>query len=212
MALPHQQAFDEVNEAWDIAASNGYVPQLTGADRVRAIRYAMAIGYLESSYGYGWEEGKGKDSNNMGAITAGASWTGATFSHADSTPTTSYVAKFRVYPTRIHGWVDLIRIAFKPKALAAAVAGDTRGVSQAMYDARYYTGTSTTPSVNVDRHAAAVKRGLDAASTVLGPVPPGSIGTPSPPSSLIAPGVGLLMAGGLAIYAWSRVRGIRFRK
>lgn len=210
MALPHEAVEAEVRQAWRDAVAAGYVSDYPEPQLTMLVRYAMAVGYLESSYGYGWAAGKGAGSNNMGAITAGAAWTGETFSHEDSTPTSSYVARFRVYPSRVAGWVDLIRQVYRghPDAVAAAREGDTRSFSQAMYDAHYYTGTSTTPSVNVDRHATAVARGLAASASVLGPLPSTSSLSSGASRAIVAMGTGLIGLG-LARIAARRLRNRR---
>jgi hypothetical protein len=102
----------------------------------------VAIGGLESHWGDGWP-----GTNNWGAITAGANWTGSTFEHADSKWTPSgvvqYVTNFRAYPTPIDGAKDLgaLLVSRYSKALDAAGRGDWLGASASLYDAGYYTGT-----------------------------------------------------------------------
>jgi hypothetical protein len=177
------------------------LPSVTDPVDVEMVaRYAMGVGWLETNYAQGWK-GAGKGSNNMGAVTG--TFQGKYFTHGDSNPSGSYVTKFKVYPTAEAGWTDLLRIMYRsPDTLRAALAGDTRGVSQCMYDAHYYTGTSKTPSVNVDRHEEALTNGLRVAESELGPLPR----EPNPLSSG-ATGATLAVLLGLGFLAYRRVRG-----
>lgn len=205
--LPHAQAHSEARAAVDALVLTEQLPSLGDRDREYLARYAMAVSALETSYGYGWSAEHGAGSNNMGAITAGSSWGGATFDHADSTPTTQYVTQFRAYPTRAHGWEDLVRLLFRRDTTrTAAIHGDTRGVAQSMYDARYYTGTSTTPAVNVDRYTAGLTRHLASADAVIGPASPGGTALVPPiPFSSLAESLTLVGLVGLAGYAVTRI-------
>jgi peptidoglycan hydrolase-like protein with peptidoglycan-binding domain len=131
-------------------------------------RHLAGIGHLETNYGAGWR-GAGKGSNNMGAITAGSGWNGATFEYVDTSPnpdgtSTPYVAKFRVYPTPQDGWNDLARVAFgeqlRRKVLIAAVMGDTYTVSQFLRETNYYAGFGPTQRDRVYNHFLALRRGI----------------------------------------------------
>lgn len=177
------------------------LPSVTDPVDVEMVaRYAMGVGWLETNYGKGWQ-GAGKVSNNMGAVTG--THGGKFFVHGDSNPSGSYTTKFKVYPTAEAGWTDLLRIMYRsPDTLRAALAGDTRGVSQAMFNAHYYTGTSKTPSVNVDRHEAALTNGLRVAESELGPIP-------RAPTLLSSGATGATLAVllGLGFLAYRRVRG-----
>lgn len=120
------------------------------------VHYLMAVAQLETGYGYGWTIGKG--SNNMGAITAGSSWKGDTFTHGDSRyqdgKVVSYETEFRRYPSRHKGWVDLARIMYvsRPSVLEAASACDSYGVSRELRETSYYLGVKPKPEAIADHH------------------------------------------------------------
>lgn len=130
------------------------------------LRMLEAVALHESTFGAGWR-GDAAGSNNMGAITAGPGWTGDTFEHKDSRPTTEgtnvwYWTKFRAYPTPLEGWQDLVRVLYiqRPKVRAAAATGDPRAVAGAMYDSGYYQGQGTTRSARVGGYEQALVNAL----------------------------------------------------
>jgi flagellum-specific peptidoglycan hydrolase FlgJ len=101
--------------------------------------------------------------HNWGAITAGSSWTGATFAHGDSKWTPEgivhYVTNFRAYPdddSAALGLVQLLRSQYKD-ALAAANDGNWLGASRALYDHRYYTGVKPRLAAIADHYKALSK-------------------------------------------------------
>lgn len=168
-------------------------------DPNRAERQCLqAVGLLETSYGAGWK-GAGAGSYNMGAIIAGSSWKGETFSYRDSRPFDAakdkpvdadasgnvwYTTKFRKYPTPAAGWADLAAIVYgdRPAVLAAATAGDVYGVSVALYETRYYLGRGATIKARIDGHASAMTRCLTSICRACGePLPSGK---PLPPPTL----------------------------
>lgn len=160
-----------------------------GRDPTRPERQCLqAIGALETGYGGGWK-GAGAGSNNIGAITAGKIWTGATFEYRDSRPDNQgnniwYVTKFRKYATPADGWADLARQVYgsklRPHVLAAASAGDTHGFSAALYG--YYLGHGATVAERVAGHHRAVLRNLQALCRACSePLPSGE---PIPPPTL----------------------------
>lgn len=164
MAISHAAAYAEANAAVATQRSG-----LTAEQMALLTRYLMAVAWLETNYGYGWKA-QGKGSNNMGAITG--SYNGQYFLHGDSSAEGKYIAKFRKYPSRFDGWVDLFKVMYgKPGVEAAAERNDPNGVSQALYDAHYYLGTSKDPAVNVGRHVAALNNALHLADAELGPRP-----------------------------------------
>lgn len=150
-----ERAREELIAGWPTTV--GY-----SANRMRLV---LAVGRHESGYGMGWQ-GPGVGSNNMGAITAGPTWTGETFVYGDSRPEggqdVGYETQFKVYPDRYEGWADLVRTALKTAPeRAAADRGDVRGFAQAMYDAGYYSGVaSDSPAQRVASYAAALTRGI----------------------------------------------------
>jgi hypothetical protein len=125
-----------------------------------------AVGLHESGCGFWWK-GAGIGSFNMGAITAGKSWTGLTFEYKDSYPDASgldhwYVTHFRRYANAIEGWMDLANIMYedRPSVLMAATTGDVFGVSTALYETTYYTGRGKTAKERIAGHYAAMTKNL----------------------------------------------------
>ena len=161
---------------------------LNEAPDEHAVRHLAAVGYLETGYGRGWK-GAGVGSNNMGAIQAGAHWTGDTFEYIDTHPesdgsSTAYRAQFRKYATPQDGWDDLARVMFTGRrhcVMVSASMGDTYTVSQWMRETGYYEGFGPTQNDRIRNHFLALRRGLWVADRVEGiEVPGGSpVGIPS---------------------------------
>jgi Putative peptidoglycan binding domain len=178
-------------------------PELTPSERL----VAQSISLHETGYGSGWKPGHGEGSHNWGAITRAASDPGPFFESRDSTPTRSYVGRFRVYATDEEGARDVVDVALKPDVREAANAGDMQGVAARMYGHGYYTGTSPTPAVNVARYRDKLLEAADSITRATGepnPFPKGSPGAsaPSEPSSLPvlqlgAQGVGVSLVAAL---------------
>ena len=122
------------------------------------VALVVAIAGLESGLGTGF-----LPHINWGAITAGSSWTGATFEHADSkwTPqgVVHYVTNFRDYPDDDSAALDLVRLlrAKYAAALAAANAGNWLGASRALYEGGYYTGVKPKLAAIADHYKALSK-------------------------------------------------------
>jgi len=136
------------------------------------IELLCAIGWLETGGGRGWSKAipGAADSWNMGAITAGASWTGDTFAHRDSYPDAngvnhSYTTKFRRYANAFEGWKDLGRVAYlqRQSVARAACRDEPYAVSAALYDSGYFRGFGATRD---DRIAAHHKRLVQCYSAV----------------------------------------------
>lgn len=133
------------------------------------LRYALALSRHETGYGYGWGP-PGDGSHNMGAITAGGRWSGATFSHGDSRPEggedVSYTTDFRAYDSREAGWADLVRVMIGQRPMVAEAIDERRGiraVADALYRTGYYAGSAQdTPRQRVTRYADALRRGIEA--------------------------------------------------
>ena len=141
----------------------------------------QAIGVLETSYGQGWSKAipGAFGSNNIGAVTAGAEWSGATFEHKDSYPDSAgvnhwYTTKFRAYPSLADGFADLVNIVYivRPAALAAATRGDVYGFSAALYASHYYLGFGKTDNERIAHHHAAVMAAIAAQCKELHEAPP----------------------------------------
>lgn len=208
--ISHASAYDEATQAL-IASGRSDYASASPESQARMARMLMAVGWLETNYGYGWR-GDGSGSNNMGAITG--TYQGSYFLHQDSRPDENgdgqpevYTTKFRKYPTRTEGWVDLVRVVYRTAPVAAAgLAGDIEGFSGGLYRAHYYTGTSTVPATNVARHVSAVRNALAKADAELGPMP----GAPTVATQVAqnaaggAVVLGLLLAGGY--FAFRRFR------
>lgn len=129
-------------------------------------QFLHAVGMLETSCGMGWKGG-GVGSFNMGAITGGPAWTGATFEYKDSYPDSNgvdhwYVTKFRKYTSAVEGWEDLANIMYedRPTVLKAATAGDAYGVSAALFATKYYAGRGKTVQERIAGHHTALTRNL----------------------------------------------------
>lgn len=129
---------------------------------LREAQFGQAVARGESGYGRGWKDA-GIGSHNWGAVQAGrppcdpnrAFPYGDT--HADGS---KYAACFRKYPDDVTGAADFLRIMFKPNVIAAANAGDIRGVSTAMRANRYF-------ELALDKHVIALTRNLTAMTTAL---------------------------------------------
>jgi hypothetical protein len=132
----------------------------------------VAIGGLESHWGDGWSvtnqwsEGI-SGTNNWGAITAGPSWTGATFEHVDhrigkNGAVEQYTTTFRKYPTPEAGAADLGQLLQHQyaKAVAAAESGNWPAVSKVLYDGGYYSTTIADPKKAVAVHYGQLRKFL----------------------------------------------------
>lgn len=165
--------------------ATGYV-SVFGEPMVGAATAAAVggIGLLETENGSGWK-GAGKNSNNMGAITAGPKWKGATFEYRDSRPDPKtgkdvwYVTKFRKYPTPAAGFEDLVRIVLKANGrdkavLPSAKVYDLYGVSKGLYSTTYFTGRAAdgNPDARIRRHYIALHASVTRIAKALGePLP-----------------------------------------
>jgi hypothetical protein len=149
----------------------------------------QAVGWLETNYGGGWKPGEGLGSNNWGAITAGGSWTGATFEHRDSRPRPDgtnewYVTKFRAYKTPADGAEDLVRVVYQlvigrgpsldrsVMVLRPATQGDVLGVSTGLYDSKYYAGFGKNRDERIAGHYAKMIRSLRQIAKAIGEAMP----------------------------------------
>lgn len=111
----------------DAAAYALAKPLLLGSCSEAEIQYLLAVSRLESGHGDNWK-GAGVGSNNMGAIqvtpamvAAGVPFFETTDTHADGT---KYVGRFRRYPSKQHGLIDLARVLLRPNVRAAIARGD----------------------------------------------------------------------------------------
>lgn len=142
-----------------------------GVPTVGEVKALAGVGWLESQYGTGWG-GDGAGSFNMGAVHADPSWAGDTFLQTDTKPTstggsTSYVTRFRKYPTALDGWIDLARVAFQQNGRAivrsAAQASDWGGVSAGLHATGYYEGFGATVEQRIANHQKALVAAISAA-------------------------------------------------
>jgi hypothetical protein len=159
------------------------------------VQLAQAVSWIESRYGAAFGH-----SNNMGAVHAGASWHGPTFTHAETSPNvdgtnTPYTGVFRAYASPAEGFRDLVRVIYRSQywgaaALAAARTGQARDFSAALYHGGvngYYEGSGgakydklgvlvrSAADVRIDRHAASMRSALTVMCLALGePMPDGS--------------------------------------
>jgi hypothetical protein len=151
-----------------------------GAATVGEIKALAGIGWLETQYGTGWENtgnGEGTDSHNIGAIHGDASWPGDVFLSTDTKPnddgtSTSYVTRFRSYPTAALGWLDLVDVAFvqndRSSVRGAARASDWAGVSAALYETGYYQGFGATKAERIAHHRKALESAIELADDAAG--------------------------------------------
>ncbi|MFA5052782.1 MAG: peptidoglycan-binding protein [Parcubacteria group bacterium] len=172
MSLDHRTIRSQVFE--------GFKRKFGREATLQEAQFLHAVGMLETSCGTGWK-GVGAGSFNMGAITAGPAWKGATFEYRDSYPDENgvdhwYTTKFRKYASAVEGWEDLANIMYedRPTVLKAATAGDAYGVSSALYETKYYAGRGKTAKERIAGHHAAVARSLITICKALGePLPSG---------------------------------------
>lgn len=129
------------------------------------VKALAGVAWLESNYGAGWAGSAGEGSNNMGAVTAGSSWSGDTFLHTDTKPdengvSVEYVTRFRKYPTPADGWSDLATQVFaangRETVRRAARSDDWSGVSAALFSTGYYAGIGATPEERIANHTKAL--------------------------------------------------------
>lgn len=166
MSLDHRTIRSQVFE--------GFKRKFGREATLQEAQFLHAVGMLETSCGTGWK-GAGAGSFNMGAITAGPAWKGATFEYRDSYPDENgidhwYTTKFRKYASAVEGWEDLANIMYedRPTVLKAATAGDAYGVSAALYETKYYAGRGKTIKERIAGHHAAVTRSLITICKALG--------------------------------------------
>lgn len=172
MSLDHRSIRSQVFE--------GFKRKFGREATLQEAQFLHAVGMLETSCGTGWK-GVGVGSFNMGAITAGPAWHGATFEYKDSYPDSNgvdhwYVTKFRKYASAVEGWEDLANIMYedRPTVLKAATAGDAYGVSAALFETKYYAGRGKTVKERIAGHHAAITRSLVTLSCALSePMPAG---------------------------------------
>lgn len=189
-------------------ATEAYVAVFGHEPSACEVTALCAVAWLETLYGAGWGEGPGRGSFNMGAITAGGSWTGETFESSDSRfdavtqSVISYTTRFRVYPTELDGWKDLVQNVFvnngRDRVKQRARACDYRGVSEALYDTKYYLGTSKSREANITAHHKRMLSSLKAAGVEIHT----SMGAPSMGPALLS--LGLF---GAIVYLTTKKRG-----
>lgn len=162
-------------------ATEGFKRKFQREPSLEEVQLLQAVGALETGYGTGWK-GVGKGSFNMGAIIAGGSWHGDTFTYKDSYPDEQgvnhwYETQFRKYPDAAAGWEDLANIVYedRPTVHEAAIGGDTYGFSAAMYETRYYAGFGKNAQERIGNHHKALMRNLVAMCHALNePLPGGA--------------------------------------
>ena len=126
----------------DAAAYGLAKPLLLGSCSEAELHYLLTVSRLESGHGGAWKEGKGKGSNNMGAIqvtptmvAAGVPFFETVDTHEDGKP---YVGRFRVYASPHAGFIDLARVLLRPNVRAAIAAGDGNAAVAAQRSNGYF--------------------------------------------------------------------------
>lgn len=189
----------DVSEAIDIV--NRVAPELSRFGRALVV----AIGGHETHWGDSFLQPGGAPSFNWGAVIAGPTWTGPTFTHNDSRYTPAgnvqYETAFRVYPSSDAGARDLavlLKSQYK-HALAAADRGDWLGAARALYDGDdnkpgggYFSGTKPRAGAILD-YFNALRKQLQAQG-----IPVAAIGA--------AAGLELLFWAGLAFLAIRKLK------
>jgi hypothetical protein len=174
-----------------------------GRDPYAAEVYAVqAVSRLETGYGLQWK-GAGIGSNNWGAITAGAKWTGDTFEHRDSYPNSQgenvwYVTKFRKYAAHEDGARDVVRFLLRMGVIGSdGTATKLRtfdAVSRQLYVRGYYKGFGATDEERIAHHRTAVANGCAVIARALGESP-GLGDRPMPERVIVAPSRGPELPG-----------------
>jgi|WetSurMetagenome_2_1015567.scaffolds.fasta_scaffold25513_5 hypothetical protein len=130
------------------------------------IKALAGVAWLETNYGAGWAGSAGENSNNMGAVTAGSSWSGDTFLHTDTKPdengvSVQYVTRFRKYSTPTEGWSDLATEVFaangRETVRRVARSEDWAGVSAELYRTGYYKGFGSSSAERIANHEKALR-------------------------------------------------------
>lgn len=147
----------------------------------------QAVAWLETSYASGWKP-PGDGSWNFGAMQAGASWGGASFSYTDTHPLSDgtsrpYTVKFRAYASAEAGVEDLLKIVFvargREAARVAAAKADVAAFSAALHATGYYEGFGATVGERIAHHADAVRKAILRQCRALSePLPPGMLDEP----------------------------------
>jgi len=130
------------------------------------LRMLLAVALHESTFGAGWKN-EGEGSNNMGAIQATQAWTGETFGGVDTHPTSTggairYEQAFRKYPSKLEGWIDLVRVLYVQMGAVrrAAATGSPAAVAKAMRLAKYYEGQGATQAERIGNYEQALVNAL----------------------------------------------------
>lgn len=103
--MRHTEARAIIKDAWrSVFGREGTLSEL---------QLAQAVGWIETAYGRAWKP-PGQNSKNWGAVHAGASWKGPTFSYKESHPNENgisvpYMAGFRIYVSDLEGAADMIK-------------------------------------------------------------------------------------------------------
>jgi len=206
-----------------LLAHSAYLTVLGNEPTGCEVAVIAAIAWLESNYGAGWK-GEGEGSFNMGAITAGSSWTGPVFTATDSRPnndgsSTQYETKFRVYSSALEGFKDLVRVAFvqanRSTVRLAAFNCNIDEVSTQLYDTGYYQGFGKTREERIAGHQKAMRNALVVAGQAT--LFPKVVAPSSPSQSSLLPGVssggqyGALKVGakGIHVEFWQYVVGVK---
>lgn len=168
-------------------------------------QFAHAVAELETSCGDGWADPEHDKASNFGAIQAGGSWTGPTFTHRDSSPQPDgsnrwYLTKFRSYQTPVDGAVDLVRVVYQARGrekavLPAAQAGNSLDVSRGLYQTVYFEGHGRTADERIKHHHLALTKALERIARDLGEPLPGGSEPPAHPARVLYYRPGNLMRG-----------------
>jgi hypothetical protein len=179
---------------WAAGIVNQAFKQVMGRAPTPAERQiVMAVSDLESNYGKGWKEGRGKGSHNWGAVQTKSKEN--SFRHQDSSAQGKYITNFKAYPDDIAGAADVVRNLFKAngkqrlpdpnnsnRAMGqtvngpgrsdliqeAAQNGDTDAFSRAMWYTSYFEGVAPDYKERIKVHANGIQRIVDSIASALG--------------------------------------------
>lgn len=135
--------------------ARGLLGGLTEAE----LQFLLAVSRHETGYGDGWKlSEEAKRSNNMGAVTARADQ--PHFTHPDTHGDGSkFISRFKTYPSKETGLLDLALVLMKPNVRAALKSGDGDAAAAAMKANGYFEASLSSYQAALARNHAALVKG-----------------------------------------------------
>lgn len=142
--------------------ARGLLGGLTEAE----LQYLLAVSRHETSYGDGWKRSEeARRSNNMGAITATRDQ--PHFEHPDThADGTRFISRFKTYPSKEAGLLDLALVLMKPNVRAALKSGDGNAAAAAQKANGYFEATLASYQAALARNHAQLVKGAGIAPAV----------------------------------------------